>query len=265
MRIGVRRKTNGKARAKGRTATLAAAPSLSLLNPAVGVFGNIATRKIAILAAEGVRVRDVAAVREALRRRGAQGLVLAARLGELKGEGGSLTVDHALATMPSVVFDALVIPGGRKSADVLRGSGDALHFVAETFKHVKAICVVGEGADVLAAAGLPANALQAEGIVSGDTIEDVLDEFVTTLGRHRAWSRSKLAEAVPASGRAGSLEVCRPCSHRKARASLQPISTIDHQALLSQLPRTLDSHGLGCFNSASRSLRVDATWGWSGA
>jgi catalase len=100
--------------------------------------------------------------------------------------------------MPSVVFDGLVIPGGRESADALRASGDALHFVAETFKHAKAICAVREGGDVFAAAGLPANALEAEGVVSGDTIEGVLDEFVAALGKHRAWSRSKLAEAVPA-------------------------------------------------------------------
>jgi catalase len=193
----VARATNGKAHAKGRTGTrVAAAPSLSLLNPAVGVPGNIATRKIAILAAEGVNVRDVNIVQEALRRRGAQGLVLAARLGELNGEGGSLTVDHALVTMPSVVFDGLVIPGGRKSADALRGSGDVLHFVAETFKHAKPICLVREGVNLFAAAGLPANSLEAEGVASGEKIEGVLDEFLAALGRHRAWSRSKLAEAV---------------------------------------------------------------------
>jgi catalase len=50
--------------------------------------------------------------------------------------------------MPSVMFDAVLVPGGAASAQALMKDGDAVHFVLEAFKHCKALCLIGESADI---------------------------------------------------------------------------------------------------------------------
>ena len=57
--------------------------------------------------------------------------------------------------MPSIMFDGVIVAGGKDSAKTLSQSGDARHFVLEAFKHLKAIGAIGDGEDVLAAAHLP--------------------------------------------------------------------------------------------------------------
>ena len=50
-----------------------------------------------------------------------------------------MNVDHALRTVASVLFDAVYIPGGEKSAATLADEPDAIEFVNEAFRHCKAI------------------------------------------------------------------------------------------------------------------------------
>src|SRR5690606_889070 len=92
---------------------------------------TIATRKIAVLAADGVDVAGVERLRTALRDRGAETEVLAEHGGELSGANGALTVDKTLATMASVLYDAVVVAGGDTSARTLAAAGPAVHFVTE--------------------------------------------------------------------------------------------------------------------------------------
>ena len=189
---------NGKSKhANGTPAPAASSPLLSLLDPATGLTGNIESRKVAILAADGADANDIEALKSRLLEEGAQGVVLAARLGTLAGAGGSIDVDHTLVTMPSVAFDAVMIPGGDASAATLAKSGDAVHFIAEAYKHAKAVCAIGDAAALLDAAHVPATASVADGVVRGDSMDAALDDFVDAIGKHRAWSRSEL-EAIPA-------------------------------------------------------------------
>jgi catalase len=97
--------------------------------------------------------------------------------------------------MPSVAFDAVFVPSGADSVKALAASGDAMHFVAEAFKHAKALGAVADGADVLAAAGVPAGADPA--VVTGGTAGAVVKPFLAAIANHRAWERAGL-EAVPA-------------------------------------------------------------------
>ncbi len=166
---------------------LEAAPSLSLLYPATGVTGNLSTRKVAILAADGADSHEIEKLKGELVAHGAQGLVLGARLGTLAGTGAPIAVDHTLATMPSVLFDAVFVPNGASQG--LLHSGDAIHFVAETYKHAKAICVTGDGTEILTAALAGRGDQTAEGVVVGDTLDNALDAFIEAIGMHRAWSR----------------------------------------------------------------------------
>ncbi len=162
-------------------------PALSQLNTALD---SVKTRKVAILAAEGVRAATVSAVKDALAAAGAKGIVVAARLGTLKGDdGGTVNVDHTLLTMPSVAFDAVVVPDG-SGIGALGTSGDAVEFVAEAYKHGKAIALIGDGVTVFdAAVRLGDGENASEGIVIGPSAAKVAKPFIAAMAKHRAWKR----------------------------------------------------------------------------
>ena len=104
--------------------------------------------------------------------------------------------------MASVMYDGVVVPGGAASVEALRASGDAVHFVAEAFKHCKPIAAVGAGVDLLSAAGLPVGARAKgrvgveQGVVTGGEGADpaaVGERLVEALGQHRFFGRPGVA------------------------------------------------------------------------
>jgi catalase len=181
--------------AAGATASLAS-PLLSQLNANTGVIGDITGRKVAVLVADGSSAGDVETIANALEEAGAQALVVAAKLGEVAGDGGPIAVDHRIITMPAVVFDAVYIPGGAQAASTLAASSLARNFVAEAFAHAKAIASSEDGALVLDEAGIPQRDAAIEGVVIGDA-DAISADFVEAIGLHRAWGRAEL-EPIPA-------------------------------------------------------------------
>ncbi|MGD1067967.1 MAG: catalase-related domain-containing protein, partial [Vulcanimicrobiaceae bacterium] len=177
----------------GKAAKLAASPALSLLNQPQ----SAKTRKVAILAAPGVADADVAAMKKALAAAGVRALVIAPRLGVLAGVGGTVAVDHTLVTMPSVVFDAVYLPGGPDSVQVLAEDGDAVHFIAEAYRHCKAIAVTGEATELLDAAGIRADGEPVDGLIVADDAHEAAAPFLAAIAAHRAWARAD-KDAVPA-------------------------------------------------------------------
>jgi catalase len=175
-------------------------------NPPAGSH-PLATRKVAVLVADGVDTQGLRPVLQALQDAGARCLVLAPQLAPVATEAGrQFSVDHALATMPSVVFDAVLVAGGERAAQALAGIGAAQHFVLEAYKHAKAVCALGEGAVLLRLLELtPRSDAQAlarhPGVVLGrgtaETAPDTAKAFIEAIGRHRHWDRP-MAEAVPA-------------------------------------------------------------------
>ncbi|GLW12947.1 catalase [Microtetraspora sp. NBRC 13810] len=160
---------------------------------------SVATRKVAILVADGVDAACVASLRETLAGVGAIPEVLAAWDGKVEGAGGeTVPVDRAMSTMASVLYDAVVVPDGAASTRSLAGDGLAVHFVAEAYKHGKAIGLLGSGADLLRASRL--EAMDGAGVVlqegRGAADQAFLDAFVTALAQHRVWSRP--TDRVPA-------------------------------------------------------------------
>jgi catalase len=178
-------------------------PALSQANAPAD---TIASRKIAILAADGADSSDIAAVGEALAGAGAICEVLGPRDGTLQAaNGGRIEVTRALPTVSSVLYDAVVVPGGERAVQALSGDGDAVHFVAEAFKHGKAVGALGAGANLLQAARLAGvrpngDATGADhGVVTGPSDGD-RGEFtrllIAAIAQHRHWHRA--IEAVPA-------------------------------------------------------------------
>ncbi|KQP23661.1 hydroperoxidase [Pseudorhodoferax sp. Leaf267] len=163
-------------------------PKLSMI--ARGNPTGIASRQVAFLAADGVDVASLQAMKAALIKGGAAVKVLSTRLGTLKGAAGdSLPVDHLIVTMPSVVFDAVCVFGGAGNVAQLKASGDAVHFVREAFKHAKPVAGLAEGRDFLTAAGVLAGAAPAAGVSVGAELPAVMASFMADLGAHRRWDR----------------------------------------------------------------------------
>ena len=170
--------------------------------------GPIATRKIAILAADGVNDADIAGMKKALVAAGAQAKVVAPRLGSLKGQkGAAVYIDFGLLTAGSVLFDAVYIPGGEESVEILKGDAKALLFVKEAYLHCKTIAATGEGIDLLRAAhlasdktavpytkGVPKNEeeylVPDEGVITGTGPSSrIASKFIKSISLHRHFDR----------------------------------------------------------------------------
>ncbi|MDR7376236.1 catalase [Rhodoferax ferrireducens] len=178
-------------------------PALSM---AQAPGGNIATRTVAILVANGVDATSVQTMQQALADAGASSKVVAAALGTVQAADGTpLPVDCSLLTTPSVVFDAVFLPCMGLHAAAMAADGDAVHFVLEAYKHCKTIGACGSGAGLLASLGAgqvtePGVVLPLPGVVlaaAGALPAGFAPAFIQAMGQHRHWSRSGLA-TVPA-------------------------------------------------------------------
>jgi catalase len=129
-------------------------PALSQASPAPA---TIATRKVAVLVADGVDAPAVTTLRSGLADQGAVVELLGPVDGTVQAAGGEeLAVTRAMTTVGSVLYDAVVVPDGEAAAAALAADGYAVHFVAEAYKHAKAVGGLGAGQQVLRLAGVPA-------------------------------------------------------------------------------------------------------------
>jgi catalase len=180
-------------------AAIDAAPSLSMETTAAGA---ITSRKVAVLAAPGVEIGALKIIQQALQDAGAVTRVVSAALGVVATSSGQqLPVDHCFATASSVLFDAVLVPGGSAHVQALARSGDAVHFVLEAYRHCKPMCLIGDAVDLLQAIGIDAQSPAPAGVLvaRADPASRIplAQEFIAAIGRHRHWTRAHL-EAVPA-------------------------------------------------------------------
>lgn len=173
---------------------------------------SIKGRKIAILLADGVDSQTVMELKDALMQEGAQVETVAKFQGPKSGMNGGreVTADENYHTTASIMYDAVFVPGGRACADTLKKQGEALHFIAEAFKHCKAIAAAGEGVEVLQAANLMnitlANSQNGQvhtdkGVVSaanGADMSALIRDFVKAIAAHRHWEREDFKEQINA-------------------------------------------------------------------
>jgi catalase len=156
---------------------------------------SIVTRKVAVVAADGVDHGSVERMKEALEAEGAMVKIVAPRLGMLKGDGGKLEIDYSFLTTSSVLFDAIYVPGGARSAETLAAERDAITFVTEAFRHCKPIAADREGVDLLRECpGLFDSGGEApEGVVTTKSAADdaFAGKFVDAIRQHRFWDRPR--------------------------------------------------------------------------
>ncbi|MEJ7827813.1 MAG: catalase [Segetibacter sp.] len=177
--------------------SLTESPALSMANT---IKDSIRTRKIAILAADGVMEAELMTVKNSLLAQGAMVDVIAPRLGTIAGANGTqITVDKSLLTVASVLYDAVYVPGGANSVATLEAEADAIHFLNEAYKHCKAIAATGDALQVLEATyfakKLPEDNSDAtvmrEGVIIGTDAGSVAKQFIAAIAQHRFWEREK--------------------------------------------------------------------------
>ena len=174
-----------------RKTGLAQSPALSQANL---LPGDIKTRKVAILAANGVDGAAIDALKQALAAEGAHAKLLGPTSAPVKtAQGKLLSVDASMEGLPSVAFDAVFVPGGAASIKALSADGVALHYLLEAYKHLKAIALHGEAAQLLDVLHLQAD----EGLL---VLKDAkpFKAFFAAIAQHRVWAREARAKAVPA-------------------------------------------------------------------
>jgi len=156
---------------------------------------NIKTRKVAILAANGVDGAAIDAMKKALAAEGAHAKLLGPTSAPVKtADGKTLAVDASMEGMPSVIFDAVFVPGGADSIKALSGDGVALHYLLEAYKHLKAIALHGDAKQLQDLLKLEAD----DGLLQSKDVPGLTKPFFAAIGQHRVWAREPKAKAIPA-------------------------------------------------------------------
>src|SRR5690606_3114730 len=149
---------------------------------------------IAVLAADGFNMENLRKMKTLLEKEGAMLKIIAPMGGTIIcDEKMEHKVDASIMTTESVLFDAVYIPGGKKSIQALGENVKYIKFVNEAFKHCKAIAVDGEGAEFL-------NKTYA-GKHTDDKavlVNEKATAFKNAIQQHRNWDRMEIAETVPA-------------------------------------------------------------------
>ena len=143
------------ARARRSKPEVTRSPALSLLaRPGDGSIRGAAGRDCSWRTASTARRARALHASARRRRRGAALRRAAARAGARRGRRRA-RVEATLEAMPSVLFDALVLPDGREAIRRWRRSGTPLEFVRDQYRHCKPIVVLGTNTALLEAAAIP--------------------------------------------------------------------------------------------------------------
>ena len=159
--------------------------SAKLSQAALPGDGSVATRKVAVLLADGVDGAALQPVVDALAAAGAVPRYLAARLGTVDAAGRPMGIDATFENSPSVLFDAVLLPADAMSVATLSVSAPVRDFIKEQYRHGKAIALAGGELSALAAFGIEIDADDADacaGIVAG---KRVAEGFERAIGAHR--------------------------------------------------------------------------------
>lgn len=150
--------------------------------------------RVALLVAEGVDGQALTALAERLTAAGAVPRFVGSRFGPAPSvQGNAIEVDVTVEAMPSVLYDAVVVPDGKDAVGRLSADGRVLEFLKDQYRHCKPILVLGGGTDLLARAGIPRELPAGgpdPGLVIGKPGDGAVTEaFMAALAKHRHFER----------------------------------------------------------------------------
>jgi catalase len=150
-------------------------------------------RKVAILLAAGVAIDEVAKMQSALKAAGVLSEIVGPHVGEIAGDNGVTEAMKTFANCSSVLFDAIYVPGGGESIQILNEIPDALRFIDEAYKHGKPIAASSEGVELVnqtKTGELVAAAGAAEqGVLLADPADHLAPDFIEAIAQHRFYNR----------------------------------------------------------------------------
>jgi len=128
---------------------------------------------------------------------GAVPRVVGTRLGRvLSSEGQPVEIETTIEAMPSVLWDAVVLPDGEGATATLATNADVQDFVKEQYRHGKPLLVLGRaGVELLRASGVqPQSTDEASdpALVMSESQpmqSDDAHRFVAALGNQRQYER----------------------------------------------------------------------------
>jgi catalase len=164
---------------------------------------SVATRKVAVLAGDGVDAASLRPVLDHLTELGATCEIVAPTDGSLDTtDGGSLEVDRAMNTMHAVLYDAILVAGGDDSVEAILGKGELANWPLEAYKHAKPVGAIGAGVRLLEELQLPGATLapatggstNEAGVVTvvgggADDIQRFSEAFADAIAAHRHFDR----------------------------------------------------------------------------
>lgn len=163
----------------------------------------IVGRCVAVLVANGFESARFMAVRDALVASGATVRIISSRLGEVKcSQGRTLQIDKSLATVGSVMFDAVYIPGGHRSVESLCKDANAVLFVKEAYKHGKAVAASNEGGMLItraARSSVMSDVFKGPGVITAGPntpTDDFVKSFIDAVAAHRFSERPDMNAIV---------------------------------------------------------------------
>jgi len=129
-----------------------AAPAVSPIDlepsPALRLYGKyeptLNGRKVGVLLAAGFDAKLKKAVVAAIEKEGAKAAIIAPKVGGVEDAGHTKhPADVALNGSPSVLFDAIVVLGGPDGDKALAANPDAVGFMMDACRHLKAMGLAG--------------------------------------------------------------------------------------------------------------------------
>ncbi|PAM93763.1 catalase HPII [Flavobacterium sp. IR1] len=182
---------NGNQEPKTVESSVSSSAALTMLNNPTN-SSTIASRKVAIIAADGVSEKAVANIKNALLKEDAKGFIIAPNLGTILTDvDGELHVDFSFLTVSSVLFDAVYVPDGL-GLSVLADSDDVNEFLNDAYKHCKVIGVDGAASALLDTAPFASKITnEDQGLIIADKVasESFATAFIAAMGKHRFWDR----------------------------------------------------------------------------
>jgi catalase len=156
--------------------------------------GSAMGRRVALLVVDGVEGASLHEAHQALADAFVLPRYVGLRLGRVEpADGPAIEVEATLEALPSVLWDAVVLPAGKQALPALCAQGQVVEFVKEQYRHCKPMLVLDREALLLAAAGisllLPDGRADPGLVVRGAEPQPALSLFLAALARHRAFER----------------------------------------------------------------------------
>jgi len=156
-------------------------------------FDTIESRKIAFLMADGFNMSSYKKMKDALEGENAMVNIIAPHGGNITcDQGMKHKVDASINTTESVLFDAIFVPGGKKSFELLNENKKFIKFLNEALKHCKAIAAENEGEMLLDQSEIKHYKKEDEAII----VNGKASEFIKAIAKHRNWNRDEKAKNI---------------------------------------------------------------------